>query len=57
MANPAQTGVAPEIIRRGDDSSNEGAKIRFAGYYKCQESPKKSFSPSDGGLACSDNGV
>ena len=37
-------GVAPKIFRRGAESSNEGAKIWFSGYYKCQ----KSLSPSDG---------
>ena len=35
----------------GADSSKEGGKIWFSWYYKCQKSPKKSFSPSDGGLA------
>ena len=37
-----ETGVAPEIFRRGADSSDEGAKIWLLGYYKCQKSPKKS---------------
>ena len=42
-------GVVPGIFRRGADSSNEGAKIWFSGYYKYQKSPKKNhFSPSDG---------
>ena len=50
-------GVVPGIFRRGADSSDEGAKIWFSGYYKCQKSPKKSLSPSDGGLACSDEGA
>ena len=35
-------GVAPGIFRREADSSDEGAKIWFLGYYKCQKSPKKS---------------
>ena len=38
-----QPGVAPGIFRRGADSSDEGAKIWFSGYYKCQKSPKKSL--------------
>ena len=33
------------------------AKIWFSGYYKCQKSPKNSFSPSNKGLACSDGGA
>ena len=49
--------VAPEIFRRGADSSYEGAKIWYLGYYKCQKSPKNRVSPSDGGLACSDGGL
>ena len=39
---------SPHMIRGGDrnfptgaDSSDEGAKIWFLGYYKCQKSPKK----------------
>ena len=36
-------GVAPGIFRRGADSSDEGAKIWFLGYYKYQKSPKKSL--------------
>ena len=35
-------GVVPGIFRRGTDYSDEGAKIWFSGYYKCQKSPKKS---------------
>ena len=31
------------IFRQGADSSDEGAKIWFSGYYKCQKSPKKSL--------------
>ena len=31
----------------GGDSFDEGAKIWFSGYYKCQKSPKKLLSPSD----------
>ena len=37
------SGVAPGIFRLGADSSDEGAKIWFSGYYKCQKSPKKSL--------------
>ena len=40
----------------GADSSNEGAKIWFSGYYKCQKSPKKSPFTFRRGLACSDGG-
>ena len=48
----ARSGVVPEAFRRGADPSDEGAKIRFSGHYKCQKSPKKnSFSPSYGRLA------
>ena len=43
------TGVMPRIFQRG-------AKIWFSGYYKCQISLRNSFLPSDGGLACSDEG-
>ena len=53
-AVPNRQGWCQEFFRRGADSSDEGAKIWFLGYYKCQKSPKKRFSPSDGGLACSD---
>ena len=35
--------VAPAIFRRGAGSSDEGAKIWFSRYYKCQKSPKKSL--------------
>ena len=38
-----KAGVAPGIFRRGAESSDEGAKIWFSGYYKCQKSPKKSL--------------
>ena len=41
----------------GAESSDEGAKISFLGYYKCQKSPNNRVSPSDGGLACSDGGL
>ena len=50
-------GVAPRIFRQGADSSNEGAKIWLSGYCKCQKSLTNSFSPSDGGLACSNRGA
>ena len=33
--------LAPGIFRRGADASDEGAKIWFSGYYRCQKSPKK----------------
>ena len=46
--------VAPGIFRWGAGSYDQGAKIRFSGYDKCQKSPKICFSPSVGGLACSD---
>ena len=32
----------------GADSSDEGAKIWFSWYYKCQKSPKNCVSPSNG---------
>ena len=40
----------------GANSSNEGAKIQFSGYYRCQIFPKMHFLPSDGGQACSNGG-
>ena len=39
------------IFSNGADTSDEGAEIRFSGYYKCRMSPKNSYSLSDGGLA------
>ena len=54
MLIQSETGVAPGIFQRGADSSDEGAKIWYSGYNKCQKSPKNRFSSSDGGLACSD---
>ena len=53
---PAQ-GWRQEFSDGGADSSDEGAKIWFSGYYKCQNLRKNRFSPSDGGLACSDEGA
>ena len=41
ITNDTTPGVAPGIFHRGTDSSDEGAKITFSGYYKCQKSPKK----------------
>ena len=41
----------------GADSTDEGAKIWFSEYHTYQKSPKNRFSPSDGGLACSDGGL
>ena len=38
-------------FQKGADAYNEGAKIGFSGYYKCQKSPKTSFSLSDGGYS------
>ena len=45
----SKSGVEPEIFRQGADSSDEGAKILFLGYFHCQKSPKNSFSPCDRG--------
>ena len=56
MAN-LKPWVAPGLFQRGADSSNEGAKVWFSGYYKCQKFPKNHSSPSDRGLACSDGGA
>ena len=36
------SGWRQEFSDGGADSSDEGAKIRFLGYYKCQKAPKKS---------------
>ena len=44
-----ETGVAPGIFRRGADLSDEGAKIWFSGYHKCQKSPKNRFHLPTGG--------
>ena len=52
-----QAGVAPGIFRRGADSSDEGAKIWFLGYHKCQKSPKQSCFTFRRGLACSGGGL
>ena len=41
--------MALGIFRRGVDSSDEGAKILFLGYFHCQKPPKNSFSPFDRG--------
>ena len=35
--------VAPGILRRGAESSDNGAKIRYSWYYKCQKSPEMGF--------------
>ena len=40
---PPRSWVAQGIFRRGADSSDEGDKIWFSGYYKCQKSSKKSL--------------
>ena len=44
-----ESGVAPGIFRWGADSSDEGAKILFLGYFHCPKSPKNSLPPSDSG--------
>ena len=49
--------MAPGSFPTGADSSDEGAKILFLGYFHCQKSPKNSFSTSDRGLPCSDGGL
>ena len=49
LFNQFSAGVAPGIFRRVADSSDEGAKIWFSGYYKCRKCPENGFSPSDGG--------
>ena len=41
----------------GGDSSDEEAKIRLSGYYKCQKSPKKLFFTFRRELACSNGGL
>ena len=43
------SGVTPGIFRRGADSSDEGAKIWFSGYYKCQNLRKITFHLPTGG--------
>ena len=45
-----QSGGGARNFPTGAESSDEGAKIWFSGYYEYQKSPKKSLSPSDGGL-------
>ena len=52
-----RSGVAPGIFQWGDDSSDEGAKIWFSGYYKYQKSRKKLRFTFQRGLACSDGGL
>ena len=51
---PAPIRVAPGIFRRGADSSDRGANIRFSGTINAKNLQKYGVSPSDGGLACSD---
>ena len=41
----------------GAESSDEGAKIWFSGYHKCQKYPKKLLFTFQRGLACSDEGL
>jgi len=50
-----QSGVAPGTPT-GAYSSDEGAKILFSGYYKCQKSENIAFHLLKGGLACSHGG-
>ena len=40
-----------------DESSDEGLKYCFQGTINAKHLQKNRFSPSDGGLACSDGGV
>ena len=53
LAVTIPAGVAPGIFQRGADSSDDGAKIWFSGYYECQKSPNTSFFTFRRG-ACSD---
>ena len=46
-------GWHQKISDEGADSSNEGTKIWFSGYYKYKKSPKNRSCSSDGGLVCS----
>ena len=50
-------GWRQEFSDGGTESSDEGVKIRFSGYYKCQKSPKNSLLTFQRGLACSDGGL
>ena len=50
-------GVAPEIFRRGADSSDEGLKYIFEGTISAKNLRKNRFSSSDWGPACSDGGA
>ena len=43
FCNGVISGVAPGISQWGADSSYEGAKIWFLGYYKCQNLQKIAF--------------
>ena len=49
-------GVVQGVFRRGFDSSDEGAKIWFSRYYKCQKSSKQWLFAYRRGLGCSDGG-
>ena len=40
---PRSRGDARRFWTGRDDSSNEGAKLQFSGYYDYQEFPKKEF--------------
>ena len=42
---------------RGAESSDEGAKVRLSGSVNAKNLRQNSFSPSDGGLACSNRGA
>ena len=50
-------GSRQEFSDGGVDSSDEGAKIWFLRYCKCQKSPKKSCFTFRRGLAFSDGGL
>ena len=52
-----EPGVVPGIFRQGAESSDRGLKYGFQGTTNAKNLRQNGFSPSDGGLACSDWGL
>ena len=52
-----KSGVAPGIFRRGMNLTTRGLKYVCQGTIIAKNLRKNRFSPSDGGLACSDEGT
>ena len=53
-----QSGVVPGIFLPGGLTlPTKGLKYGFQGTINAKDLPQNRFSPSDGGLACSDGGL